>query len=139
MNKWVVIRELSMIFSFIFTLSIMFALFTGAELTNDSVFSLLIFSLASGLGCSIFYIDSLVDLLGSFWIQAVYLGILFSIFIVCNQLFIWNIPPMITAGAFVALSVGFFVGKTILFSYSVKMTEQMNRQLKKKFQKEDHK
>ena len=45
---------------------------------------------------------------------------------------------MIMAWAFVALTVGFFVGKTILFSYSVKMTEQMNRQLKKKFQKEDH-
>ncbi|WP_137663333.1 hypothetical protein [Enterococcus hulanensis] len=139
MNKWVVIRELSMIFSFILTLSIMFALFTGAELTNDSVFSLLIFSLASAIGCSIFYIDPLVDFLGIFWIQAVYLGILFSIFIACNQLFIWNIPPMIMAGAFAVMTAGFFIGRTILFSYSVKMTEQMNRQLKKKFQKEDHK
>lgn len=43
MNKWSVIRELTIIFSFIFTLSIIFALLTGANLTNENVFSILIF------------------------------------------------------------------------------------------------
>ncbi|MBO0454688.1 hypothetical protein [Candidatus Enterococcus murrayae] len=137
MNKWVVIRELTIIFTFIFTLSIMFALFTGAELTNESVFSILIFSLVLGVGCVIFYIDPLVDLLGVFWIQAAYLGIIFSAFILCNQFFAWNTPLVLMKWVFVTMVVGFFIGKAILFSVSVKMTEQMNKQLKKKFQKKD--
>ncbi|MGG5370277.1 hypothetical protein [Enterococcus sp. AZ196] len=137
MNKWVVIRELTIIFTFIFTLSIMFALFTGAELTNENVLSVLIFSLVLGVGCGIFYIDPLVDLLGIFWIQATYLGIIFSAFIFCNQFFAWNTPLVLMKWVFVTMVVGFFIGKAILFSVSVKMTEQMNKQLKKKFQKKD--
>lgn len=138
MNRWVVVRELTIIFTFIFTLSIVFALFTGANLTNESVFSILIFSLVVGAGCAIFYIDPLVDLLGIFWIQVAYLFIIFTSFIVCSQLFVWNVPPMVMGLAFIVMIIGFFVGKTILFSVSVKMTEQMNKQLKKKFKKRDH-
>lgn len=135
MSKWIVLRELTIIFSFIFTLSIIFALFTGANLTNESILSILIFSLVTGAGCSIFYIDSLVDFLGIFWIQAAYLGLLGLAFLVCSKLFVWNIPTLIMVLAFIVMIAGFFIGKTILFSVSVKMTEQMNRQLKKKFKK----
>lgn len=87
MNKWSVIRELTIIFSFIFTLSIIFALLTGANLTNENVFSILIFSLIVGVGCSIFYIDSLVDLLGIFWIQVAYILLIFTAFFICSKLF----------------------------------------------------
>lgn len=135
MNKWVIIREITIIFSFIFSLSIIFALFTGANLTSESVFSILVFSIVLGIGCTIFYIDPLVDFLGIFWVQVVYLSLIFTAFIVCSQVFVWNVPPMIIGLAFVVMVVGFFIGKTILFSVSVKMTEQMNRQLKKKFKK----
>ncbi|MGL9746564.1 hypothetical protein [Enterococcus sp. DIV0170] len=138
MNKWSAIRELTIIFSFIFTLSIIFALLTGANLTSENVFSILIFSLMVGVGCSIFYIDSLVDLLGIFWIQVAYLLLIFTAFFVCSQLFVWDVPPMIMGFAFLVMIAGFFIGKAILFSVSVKMTEQMNKQLKKKFQKKDH-
>ncbi|BBM19477.1 MULTISPECIES: hypothetical protein [Enterococcus] len=138
MNKWVIIREITIIFSFIFSLSIIFALFTGANLTSESVFSILVFSIVLGIGCTIFYIDPLVDFLGIFWVQVVYLSLIFTAFIVCSQVFVWNVPPMIIGLAFVVMVVGFFIGKTILFSVSVKMTEQMNRQLKKKFQKRDN-
>lgn len=138
MKKWVVIRELTIIFSFIFTLSVVFALFTGAKLTNENVFSILIFSLIAGIGCGIFYIDSLVDFLGIFWIQAAYLFILFTAFISCSQFFAWNVPTIIMVWAFVVMIIGFFIGKAILFSVSVKMTEQMNKQLKKKFHKRDN-
>ncbi|WP_251865747.1 hypothetical protein [Enterococcus malodoratus] len=138
MNKWVIIREITIIFSFIFSLSIIFALFTGANLTSESVFSILVFSIVLGIGCTIFYIDPLVDFLGIFWVQVVYLSLIFTAFIVCSQVFVWNVPPMIIGLAFVVMVVGFFIGKTILFSVSVKMTEQMNRQLKKKFKKRDN-
>lgn len=138
MNKWVIIREITIIFSFIFSLSIIFALFTGANLTSESVFSILVFSIVLGIGCTIFYIDPLVDFLGIFWVQVVYLSLIFMAFIVCSQVFVWNVPPMIIGLAFVVMVVGFFIGKTILFSVSVKMTEQMNRQLKKKFKKRDN-
>ncbi|MGL9727136.1 hypothetical protein [Enterococcus sp. DIV0756] len=138
MNKWVVIRELTIIFSFIFTLSIVFALFTGAKLTNENVSSILIFSLIVGVGCGIFYIDPLVDLLGIFWVQVTYLFIIFITFIGCSQFFEWNVPSTIMLWAFLVMIGGFFIGKAILFSVSVKMTEQMNKQLKKKFQKKDH-
>lgn len=138
MNKWVVIRELTIIFSFIFTLSIVFALFTGAKLTNENVSSILIFSLIVDVGCGIFYIDPLVDLLGIFWVQVTYLFIIFITFIGCSQFFEWNVPSTIMFWAFLVMIGGFFIGKAILFSVSVKMTEQMNKQLKKKFQKKDH-
>lgn len=137
MNKWVVVRDLTIIFSFIFTLSIVFALFTGANLTNENVFSILIFSLIAGIGCGIFYIDPLVDFLGILWIQVAYLFILFSAFIGCSQFFVWNVPAKTMVLAFIVILAGFFIGKGILFSVSTKMTEQMNKQLKKKFQRRD--
>lgn len=137
MSKWPIVREMMIIISFTVTVTLIFALLTGATLTNESIVSILIFAVITGLSCSIFYIDPLVDFLGIFWVQATYILLVGGIFMACNQIFTWRVPLPVIGLALLAIVACFFIGKAILFSISVKITNQMNRQLQKKFPKKD--
>ncbi|GCF95353.1 hypothetical protein NRIC_32440 [Enterococcus florum] len=129
-----IVRELLVIFSFVFTWSVLAALVTGAHLTNETVFSILIFTLVSVSGCLLFYLDRLVDFLGPMVVQLVYIAYLCVCFLVCNYLFSWNTPLLVMGILLGFILLGYLIGKWILFSISVQMTNKMNEQLKKKFQ-----
>lgn len=133
MKITMIIRELLIMFSFIFTLSTLFALLTGAHLTNSSIASIGIFSLILSIGCWIFYIDRIVDFLGVGIVQFIYILFVFLTFVCSNYIFAWRVPILIMGVAFVVMIISFFIGKWILFSISMKLTQQMNKRLKKKF------